>query len=293
MSRIVLGPNCRFSYASVFAPNKDGKYAVDVLISKQDTETLNKVFAAYNETLQEVATDSRFKSITPQHPSFKHCLKDGDQFKPNDAVYAGHYYFTAKSNNRPEVVGPATEPLSSETQFYSGCYGNVSVEFRNYAPSQQVPQSGYGANAALGNIQKVRDGERLSGGASASSEFTQVGPPSTGAPAAPAQFGAPAVQAPYGHPAAPAQYGAPAAPQPQGFPAPQPFGAPVPNPFAPPVQAPAANPFGAPAPQAPYGAPAAPVNPAAPLAPWPGAAAAPQAPASTPAMPWQQNQYSQ
>jgi len=300
MSRIVIGPKARFSYASVLAPDpRDGKYQVDVLINKQDTETLNAVFAAYSEALASVPNDARFKNVTTQHPSFKQCLKDGDVWKPNDHNYAGHWYFTAKNTQKPEVVGPALEPLVSESQFYSGCYGNVSVEFRTYAPSAQYPSLGYGVNAKLGNIQKVSDGERLSGGAAAIQEFKQTGPPTTAAPIAgygaqpaPAQQGFPA-QAPvqqWGAPVPqPAQQPAPGAfppaanpfAQPQQTPAPQ-WGAPAPQqaptaqPWAPAQQPAPGNPF-APQQQAPQATPAyqAPVNPAAPAPAFPGGAPAP------------------
>ena len=262
MSRIIIGPNARFSYAYVLSPNmrnlkpgEDPKYQVDIIVDKRDVATLGLLYQAYNECLASIASDPRFSTIGPQHRSFKHCLKDGDEFKPNDHTYAGQIFFTAKNKYKPEVVGPAKEPLSSDSQFYAGCYGNVSIEFKPYCPSKEVPGSGYGVRVVLGNIQKVRDGERLSGTApvAAADEFAQVGPPSSGAPA-PQQ---PPAQAP--------AWGAPAPQQ-------QPAQAPAtPQPAWPPAQAP--HPYPAQA------QPAAPVNPHQPQAPWPPT----QAPAGQPA----------
>lgn len=304
MARIILGPNVRFSYANVYTPaQRSGKYEVDILIHKSDQQTLSILFNAFNDAMVLAQSDKRFATIGPQHPSFnKALIKDGDIYKPNDHTYAGHYYFKAKSKDRPEVVGLAKEPLAEGTQFYSGCYGYVSIELGLYAPSPKAPESGYGINANLGNIQKVKDGERLSGGASAESEFQVLGAPANfpgvpaAAPAQAAPYNAPAQaapQQPWQQPAPtaapPQQFNAPAAnplpwqqqaapaPQQQAPPAAQPFPQAPANPFAQPQQQgpPAAQPFAQP------GQPVPGVNPQAPQAPWPPTQAAPQ-------QPWQQ-----
>ena len=49
---------------------------------------------------------------------------------------------------------------------YSGCYCNVSVNFYPFNANGNK-----GVAAGLSNIQFIRDGERLSGRASAASEF--------------------------------------------------------------------------------------------------------------------------
>ena len=255
MSRIIIGPNARFSYANVFqVSQKSGKYETDILIHKSDTATLGKVMQAYGEVVATIAQDARFKNVHAQHPSFLHALKDGDVWKPSDATYAGHWFIKAKNVNRPEVVGPALEMLTSTSQFSSGDFGNVSIEFKVFAPSPKVPDSGYGIRAILGNIQKIRDGEKLDTGASqatATQDFQQVG--------------APLAPAPQQQPAQAPAWGAPAPQQ-------QPAQAPAtPQPAWPPAQAP--HPYPAQA------QPAAPVNPHQPQAPWPPT----QAPAGQPA----------
>ena len=49
---------------------------------------------------------------------------------------------------------------------YSGCYANVSVNFYPYNVSGNK-----GVAAGLNNVQKVADGERLSGASSATDDF--------------------------------------------------------------------------------------------------------------------------
>ena len=51
----------------------------------------------------------------------------------------------------------------------SGDYCNVSVNFYGFAASGNK-----GVAAGLGNIQKVRTGERLAGRATAASDFTEI-----------------------------------------------------------------------------------------------------------------------
>lgn len=77
------------------------------------------------------------------------------------------------------------------SDIYSGMYGRVTIRFFGYSNSGNK-----GIGCGLGNVLKTRDGEPLSGQASAASDFAGIG----GAPTAPA---APA----YGAPAAPG-YGA-------------------------------------------------------------------------------------
>ena len=49
---------------------------------------------------------------------------------------------------------------------YSGCYANVSVDFYAFSVNGNS-----GIACGLGNIQKVRDGERLTGERSAEDDF--------------------------------------------------------------------------------------------------------------------------
>ena len=55
-------------------------------------------------------------------------------------------------------------------EVYSGCYANVSVNFFAFNTEGNI-----GIGCGLGNIQKIKDGERLSGGASADDDFDDMG----------------------------------------------------------------------------------------------------------------------
>jgi Protein of unknown function (DUF2815) len=58
-------------------------------------------------------------------------------------------------------------PIMDKQDFYSGCYGRASINFYAFNTSGNK-----GIGAGLGNLQKMGEGERLSGGgASAEDDF--------------------------------------------------------------------------------------------------------------------------
>ena len=121
----------------------------------------------------------------------------------------GCWVITASTKNKPQVVGQDNINVELAPQdIYSGMYARVTVRFY---PFNTAGKRGVGCG--LGNVMKTRDGEPLSGGASAASDFAGVG--NAVAPAAPMQQGWPqAIPTPTAPPAAPAYqtpYSAPAA----------------------------------------------------------------------------------
>ena len=74
---------------------------------------------------------------------------------------------------------------------YSGMYARVTLNFYGYKNRKT------GVGCGLGNVMKTREGEPLGGGASAASDFADVGQavaqPNYAAPVAPAAQAAPAI----------------------------------------------------------------------------------------------------
>ena len=65
--------------------------------------------------------------------------------------------------------GVVSDALDDE-DFYSGCYGAVTLDFFPYESSGNK-----GVGAGLNNVIKTRDGDRLSGGRSADEDFADLG----------------------------------------------------------------------------------------------------------------------
>jgi len=166
-TKVVTG-KVRFSYANVFEPvsidgNSDPKYSVSLLIPKKDTETLNKINAAV-EAAKQLGAVSKFGGRVPV--GLKLPLRDGDAERPDDEVYAGCYFLSANSANKPGLVDESLNAIMSREDFYSGCYGRASVNFYAFAVSGNK-----GVACGLNNLQKLEDGPRLSGGSSAEEDF--------------------------------------------------------------------------------------------------------------------------
>lgn len=60
---------------------------------------------------------------------------------------------------RPGVVDKARQPITDQEEFYSGCYGYVSINFYPFNAKGNV-----GVAAGLNNVMKVKDGESLGAG---------------------------------------------------------------------------------------------------------------------------------
>lgn len=170
MSNLVTG-KVRFSYANVFeprqTPNGDLKYSVTLLIPKSDTNTYQRIMNEINKTLEENLANT-FKGVMPASPKIP--IYDGDGVRPSGEAFGqeckGHWVMTANSNSAPEVVDASCNPIISKNEFYSGCYGRVSLRF--YAYNQNGNK---GVGCGLGNVQKLEDGQPLDGRTTAVDDF--------------------------------------------------------------------------------------------------------------------------
>ena len=148
----------RMSYANVFNPKSmdgqsDPKYSVALLIPKTDTATIKKIEAAIKLAIaqgkEKWGKAFEGKLATP--------LWDGDEEKPDDEVYANHYYLNAKSTTPPGIIDKNKNEILDSSEFYSGCYGRASVVFFPYNNVNK------GVGVGLQNLQKLKEGEPLGG----------------------------------------------------------------------------------------------------------------------------------
>ena len=163
-TRITTG-KVKFSYANVWeAASINGgkeKYSVSIIVSKDDKKTLAKIEKAV-AAAEKVGKEKGIKLTKAS----KRPLRDGDEERPDDAAYKNSMFFNASSVNKPEIVDKDVEAILDKTEFYSGCIGRASINFYAFDSNGNK-----GIAAGLGNLQKLQDGERLSGGASAEDDF--------------------------------------------------------------------------------------------------------------------------
>ena len=165
----------RFGYVNVFSPRKnedgtDGKYSVQLLIPKKDTQAKALIEAAV-EAAKEKGKTSKWNGKIPPASKLTLPLRDGDDEFPDDPTSEGMWFMNASTSpdRKPGVRildgGQIVEALDGD-DFYSGCYGCATVNFFPYNSSGNM-----GVSAGLNNVIKIEDGDRLAGGHSAEEDF--------------------------------------------------------------------------------------------------------------------------
>jgi len=168
-NKVVFGP-CRLSYTHVFAKynpggdNEDGKYMTNVLIPKEEKETVKALQTAI-ETAKKAGVVGKWGGKEPKKLDMP--LRDGDE--KDDDVYSGHFFVNAKSGTRPGVVDRKKVPIVDEEEVYSGIWAIVSVSFFAYDKSGNK-----GVACGLNNIMKFKDDEHLGGRVSAEADFADI-----------------------------------------------------------------------------------------------------------------------
>lgn len=165
-TKVITG-KVRFSYAHVFEPSaamegQEKKYSVSLVIPKSDKKTIGKIKEAIEAALLEGA--AKFGGKIPK--VYKNPLRDGDDERPDDEAYENSMFINANSPRKPGIVDENLDAIIDKDDFYSGCYGRASVNFYAFNVSGNK-----GIACGLNNLQKLEDGERLSGGSSAEDDF--------------------------------------------------------------------------------------------------------------------------
>jgi hypothetical protein len=174
-TKVITG-KVRLSYTHIFEPQSidggDEKYSTAILIPKSDKETLRKIKAAVDAAVE--LGKSKWGGKVPAN--LKRPLRDGDEERPDDEAYKGHYFLNATSKNKPGVAKPIGKDANGKTKFaeitdqtevYSGCYAKVSLNFYAFDA-----KGNRGVAAGLNNVVKVQDGDFLGGRASLNDDFS-------------------------------------------------------------------------------------------------------------------------
>lgn len=166
------------SYVTVFEPKafegQDPKFSISLLWPKADKEAMVGL-AELKRAVVEVAVKKFgpeaagwLKKDAPKNKKLDSPFRDGDIEKPEDAIYSGKVYVTAKSmaNRKPQVVDGRRNPVFDEADCYSGCFFRAIVQ-----PYAYDKAGNRGVALGLLALQVVRKGERLDGGIDASKAF--------------------------------------------------------------------------------------------------------------------------
>lgn len=166
--RALITPPGTASYAFVWKPQpsmtvgQEPKFAITLVVSKKvDLEPLKN--ACRTAAIKKFG-DKADKLI--RIGKIKLPFRDGDEEREDDELYAGKIFFAAKSNQQPRVVDEDLQPITDQFEFYSGCKCRISVWPYGYDVNGNK-----GVAFSLNNVQKLGDGERLSGRQAPEDEF--------------------------------------------------------------------------------------------------------------------------
>ncbi|MGL5753844.1 MAG: DUF2815 family protein [Paraclostridium sp.] len=165
-TKVVTG-EVRFNYvntkeARVNDLDSEPKFGITILIPKESSETMGKIYIGMAN-----ATKNGLNIWGGQVPEdLITCLKDGDLLDRPE--YQNHFYINTNSKQQPQVVDRELKEITDSDEVYNGCYGRVSI---NFYPYNHIESGNCGIAAGLLNIQKIRDGEKISNRSSAADDF--------------------------------------------------------------------------------------------------------------------------
>lgn len=170
-TKVVTG-KVRFCFCHVFEPSamdgqpeESAKYSVCVIIPKDDEKTISKIKKAVEAA--KAVGKAKIADKNGKIPStIKLPLRDGDEERSDDPAFENAYFLNATSNRKPTIVDRNLDPIMDQNEFYSGCYGRISLNVFAFNASGNK-----GIAAGLQNIQKLEDGEMLAGGSTAEEDF--------------------------------------------------------------------------------------------------------------------------
>lgn len=172
-TKVITGPDTRWSYANVWEPKAIGdgsveKYSVSLIIPKSDEKTIEKINAAIKAAYKEGESKLKGngKSIPPL-AALKTPLRDGDTERPDDPAYANAFFINANSTTAPGIVDADCNRVLERSAVYSGVFGRASINF--YAFNSNGNK---GIACGLQNLQLIRSGEPLGSKASAEDDFS-------------------------------------------------------------------------------------------------------------------------
>lgn len=151
-TRILTG-RVRLSYPHLFEKDEQSdKYQCQLLIDKDDTETLAVIEEAIDRAKEEGIVQ-KWKNKLPKN--WGNPLHDGSE-SDNDTL-DGVFTITARNGvRRPPVIDTDREPIDDPDEVYGGCYVRASLSFYPYNSAGKQ-----GVGVILNSLQKLEDGDHL------------------------------------------------------------------------------------------------------------------------------------
>lgn len=179
MSKVTTKSEVRLSYTNLLTPRAQDEakpdvltYSTALLIPKEDKETVEAIRAAIKAALE----DGVVKLWSGKKPNgqLRNPLRDGDAERPDDEVYAGHFFINAKGprggKEKPILLDKNGRETDSESVVYSGVNARVSLQFYAFDKA-----GNRGVAAGISALQSSETGEPLGNTVTADSARAEFG----------------------------------------------------------------------------------------------------------------------
>ena len=158
----VMTPPFRVSFPNVFRAKaiKEGdepKFSISMLFD--DGTDLTEMKKAAKEAIKAKWGDKPPKGLRSP-------FRKGEEKAQFEGYEEGIIFVSANSKNKPGLVNRKNEDIISEEEFYAGCYARATLLAFAYDT-----MGNKGVTFLLNNIQKLKEGDPLSGKTKASDDF--------------------------------------------------------------------------------------------------------------------------
>lgn len=177
-SENIMTPEFRVSFAHVFRPqanpanpNAEAKYSLACLFPHPSkmTPAYKKEYEAFTTKIKAAINKAIADKWGAKKPvNLRMPFRDQGE-KTFDGYEAGAVWFNASSKQKPGLVDGKNTDIIDESEFYSGVYARATLRVYAYDAA-----GNRGVGIGLQNVQKLRDGEPLSGRLKAQDEFEPV-----------------------------------------------------------------------------------------------------------------------
>lgn len=160
---------------------KDKKYSIVLCWTPESVKTtenpkgdmklaLKELKAKCIAAATEKFTDKVWRGLH-EKGKFRFPWRDGDEYEQYDEPFTkpNAIFAQFQSNSPPGVVDRRAKPITDRSELYSGCLVRVT-----YACWAYDSNGNKGVTLLLNNVQKVKDGTRLSGKPSAEDDFEGI-----------------------------------------------------------------------------------------------------------------------
>lgn len=152
----VITSPVRLVSSSIFSRQTDGdfasnKYEVTIAFDKEESPELYKAIVEAFHQAEETGKVNLWGGKVPS--DLHYCLRAKAEYDDKgNALESNTYYLTARSDFEPKHFDASRKRLTSENEFFPGCYVRIQVEFY---PWHRTNEEKSGISASLHVVQKL------------------------------------------------------------------------------------------------------------------------------------------